>query len=188
MGDGQRTTYVLVDGENIDATLGGSILGRRPRPEERPRWERLLQFASDRWGQPAVGLFYLAAGTELPMPFVQALLAIGYRPIPLSGGPGEKVVDIAIQRTLVELGRREADVFLVSNDGDFVDQAGDLLDGRRVGVIGFGEFRSSAFAGLAERGLESYDLEYDVAAFNTSLPRIRIIPIDEFDPAQFLQP
>ena len=26
-----RKTYVLVDGENIDATLGSSILGRRPR-------------------------------------------------------------------------------------------------------------------------------------------------------------
>ena len=33
MGDAPRSTYVLVDGENIDATLGGSILGRRPRPE-----------------------------------------------------------------------------------------------------------------------------------------------------------
>jgi uncharacterized protein len=186
MGDAQRTTYVLIDGENIDATLGTSILGRRPRPEERPRWERLLHFASERWGQPAIGLFFLAASNELPMPFVQALLAMGYRPIPLSGGPGEKVVDIAIQRTLVELRRHEADVFLVSNDGDFVEQAGDLLDGRRVGVIGFGEFRSTAFSGLAGRGLEYFDLEYDVAAFNTHLPRVRIIPIDEFDPSQFL--
>lgn len=181
-----RTTYVLVDGENIDATLGTSILGRRPRPEERPRWDRLLQFATDRWDQPAVGLFFLAASSELPMSFVQALLAIGYRPIPLSGGPGEKVVDIAIQRTLVELGRREADVMLVSNDGDFLEQTADLLDGRRVGLVGFAEFRNSAFAELTGRGLESFDLEYDVAAFNAPLPRVRIIPIDEFDPAQFL--
>ena len=177
---------MLIDGENIDATLGTSILGRRPRPEERPRWERLLQFARERWDQPAQGLFFLAANSELPMTFVQALLAIGYRPIPLSGGPGEKVVDIAIQRTLVELRRREADVMLVSNDGDFVEQVGDLLDGRRVGVLGFVEFRNSAFVPLVERGLESFDLEYDVQAFNERLPRVRIIPIAEFDPAQFL--
>ena len=182
----ERTTYLLVDGENIDATLGASILGRRPRPEERPRWERLLAFARERWGQPANGLFFLAANSELPMTFVQALLAIGYRPVPLSGGPGEKVVDIAIQRTLVELARREADVMLVSNDGDFVEQVSDVLDGRRVGVIGFTEFRNSAFLPLVERGLESFDLEYDVQAFNERLPRVRIIPIDEFDPAQFL--
>ena len=90
-----RTTHVLVDGENIDATLGTSILGRRPRPEERPRWERLLQFVERQWGQPTNGLFFLAANSELPMSFVQALLAIGYRPIPLSGGANQKVVDIA---------------------------------------------------------------------------------------------
>jgi uncharacterized protein len=181
-----RTTYVRVDGENIDATLGTSILGRRPRPEERPRWERLLQFARDRWDQPAQGLFFLAANAELPMTFVQALLAIGYRPVPLSGAPGEKVVDIAIQRTLDELRRRSADVLLVSNDGDFVDQVAALLDGRKVGVIGFVEFRNRGFVELAGQGLESFDLEYDVPAFNHRLPRVRIIPLDEFDPAQFL--
>ena len=186
MSDAERTTYLLIDGENIDATLGTSILGRRPRPEERPRWERLLDFASDRWGQPAVGLFFLAANNELPMSFVQALLAMGYRPIPLSGGPGDKVVDIAIQRTLGALRGREADVLLVSNDGDFAGQMSDVLDGRRAGVIGFREFRSTAFAELADRGLEYFDLEFDVAAFNAPLPRVRIIPIDEFDPSQFL--
>ena len=181
-----RTTYVLVDGENIDATLGTSILGRRPRPEERPRWERLLHFARDQWGQPASGLFFLAANNGLPMAFVQALLAIDYKPIPLTGAVGEKVVDIAIQRTLATLRDRDADVLLVSNDGDFVEQVTDLLDGRRVGVIGFTEFRNSGFLELTERGLTTYDLEYDVRAFNEPLPRVRIIPIDEFDPAQFL--
>ena len=186
MADAPRTTYVLVDGENIDATLGTSILGRRPRSEERPRWERLLQFAEELWHQPAVGLFFLAANNELPMPFVQALVAIGYRPVPLSGAAGEKVVDIAIQRTLVEIRRRRADVLLVSNDGDFVDQVGDLLDGRRVGVVGFQEFRSNAFLELTALGLATFDLEYDVQAFRESLPRIRIIPIDDFDPADFL--
>jgi len=186
MADTARTTYVLVDGENIDATLGTSILGRRPKSEERPRWERLLQFVERQWGQDASGLFFLAANNELPMSFVQALLAIGFKPIPLSGGANQKVVDIAIQRTMEELARREADVVLVSNDSDFVEQVDTLLDGRRVGVVGFTEFRSSAFLQLAPRGLEFFDLEYDVNCFNERLPRVRIIPIDEFDPAQFL--
>ena len=181
-----RKTYVLVDGENIDATLGASILGRRPRPDERPRWDRLLQFAREQHGQEAAGLFFLAASNELPMPFVQALLAIGYRPVPLSGAPHEKVVDIAVQRTLDALRDREADVMLVSNDGDFVEHVEGLLDGRRVGVVGFTEFRNAAFVDLAARGLETYDLEYDVQAFQAPLPRIRVIPIDEFDPADFL--
>ncbi|SEJ52917.1 NYN domain-containing protein [Demequina mangrovi] len=181
-----RVTYVLVDGENIDATLGTSILGRRPRPEERPRWERVLRHVQDRWNQPTQGLFFLAANNELPMTFVQALLAIGFRPIPLSGSAGEKVVDIAIQRTMEALRDREGDVVLVSNDGDFVDQAEDLLDGRRVGLAGFVEFRNNAFIELQGQGLEFFDLEYDIRAFNEPLPRVRIIPIEDFDPLEFL--
>src|SRR3954447_24026532 len=178
--------YVLVDGENIDATLGASILGRRPQPGERPRWERLLEFVREEWGAEPTALFFLAANNELPMSFVQALIAIGYRPVPLSGEPDQKVVDIAIQRTLEELRHRAADVLLVSNDGDFVTHVEDLLDGRRVGVAGFDEFRNQGFERLVPRGLETYDLEDDVHAFLSRLPRVRIIPIDEFDPRDFL--
>jgi uncharacterized protein len=184
---GARPTYVLVDGENIDATLGGSILGRRPHSAERPRWERLLQFVDEEWGTTPSGLFFLAVNAELPMSFVQALTAIGYRPVPLSGDAGEKVVDIAIQRTMDELARRDADVVLVSNDGDFVPQVTQLLDGRRrVGIVGFDEFRNHHFTPLIARGLETFDLEYDVRAFRETLPRVRIIPIEEFDPLDFL--
>ena len=77
------------------------------------------------------------------------------------------------------------DVVLVSHDGDFVDDLGALLDGRRVGVMGFTEFRNAGFAELP--GIQFFDLEYDVEAFDASLPRVRIIAIDEFDPAQFLR-
>ena len=45
-----QTTYLVVDGENIDATLGLSVLDRRPNPEERPRWDRVLESAHGRWG------------------------------------------------------------------------------------------------------------------------------------------
>jgi uncharacterized protein len=186
MSDSPRTTYVLVDGENIDATLGTSILSRRPQPDERPRWERLLQFAQNQWGQPVKGLFFLAANGELPMGFVQALVAIGYRPVPLSGRVNEKVVDIAIQRTLAALQDRPADAMLVSHDGDFLPQLDELCDGRKVGVVAFTEFRNNGFVGLADKGLELFDLEYDVRAFNTRLPRLRIIPIEEFDPVDFI--
>jgi len=182
-----RATYVLVDGENIDATLGQSILGRRPQPHERPRWDRLLQFAEDAWDQPVNGLFFLAANGELPMPFVQALTSMGFRAVPLSGRADEKIVDIAIQRTLEELARREADVMLASNDGDFIAQLEPLVGpGRRTALLAFREFRNAGYVPLFDRGLEFHDLEYDVKAFNDRLPRIRVIPIDEFDPRDFL--
>jgi len=186
MSGSERTTYVLIDGENIDATLGASIFGRRPNPNERPRWERILTFAESSWGQPAKGLFFLAVKDEMPMSFIQALMTLGYQPIPLSGGPSEKVVDLAIQRTLTELERRDADVMLASNDGDFLPQMEKLLDGRRTGLLAFHEFKNSGFTALVDRGLEIFDLEYDVQAFNERLPRVRIIPIEEFDPNDFL--
>ncbi|WP_194288570.1 NYN domain-containing protein [Ornithinicoccus halotolerans] len=181
-----RPTYLLVDGENIDATLGTSILGRRPHPEERPRWDRLLTFVREQWGQQARGLFFLNASQGMPMSFVQALRAMGYQAIPLSGTTEEKVVDIAVQRTLQALRSRAADVMLVSHDGDFREDLAALLDGRQVGLMAFQEFCSSGLAALAERGLQSFDLEHDVAAFTAPLPRLRVIPIDQFDPEQFL--
>ena len=114
-------------------------------------------------------------------------MAIGFRPVPLSGGADDKVVDIAIQRTLVELAGRDADVMLASNDGDFIEQLDPLVvPGRRTALLAFREFRNAGFVSLVERGLEFHDLEYDVKAFNSKLPRIRIIPIDEFDPRDFL--
>ena len=184
--DPGRTSYVLVDGENIDATLGLAILKSRPTPEQRPRWARLLEFISDRWDQPAVGLFFLAVDQHVPTSFVQALVAMDYRPVLLAAEDGEKVVDVAIQRTLEALADREADVALVSNDGDFIPQLEGLGDGRRRAVIGFEELRNAGFAQLDD--VELYDLEYDVSAFRQQLPRsrIRVVSLAEFRPEDYL--
>jgi uncharacterized protein len=184
---GQRRTYVLVDGENIDATLGNSVLGRRPAPEERPRWERLTHFAEQVWEQPVTGLFFLnASGGTLPTSFVQALLAMQYRPVPLAGGSDEKVVDIGIQRTLDALvDHDDADILLVSHDADFAAHLGALVaPRRRVGLVGLREYMSTQLTAL---GCPLYDLEDDVAAFTQPLPWVRIIPLDEFDPEHFLR-
>src|SRR6476661_10035186 len=155
----ERRTFLLVDGENVDATLGVSLLGRRPAPEERPRWERVTAFAEQVLDQPATGLFFLNASSgHLPQAFVQALIAMDYRPVPLAGAADEKVVDIGIQRTLEALAEHdEADVLLLSHDADFVQQVARLVDGhRRVGLIGFREYMSSQLTAL---GLPFYDLE-----------------------------
>ena len=181
-----RRTFVLVDGENIDATLGSSVLNRRPAPEERPRWERVTAYAESVWGQPVTGLFFLnASNGQLPTTFVQALLAMNYRPVPLSGRADQKVVDIGLQRTLDALVDHDADVLLCSHDGDFVPQMQALLGGdRRVGVIALREFANTQFTAM---GLQIHDLEDDVRAFNAPLPRVRVISLDEFDPELFLR-
>lgn len=188
-GQTPRRTYLIVDGENIDATLGMNVLNRRPAPEERPRWDRISAFAEKVWSQDVVPLFFLnATSGQMPMPFVQALLAMGYKPIPLAAQGSEKVVDVGIQRTLDALMDRPGDVLLASHDGDFLPQIEALLDDddRRVGLLGFREFVNARFTELEQRGLVMYDLEADADAFTTMLPRVRIIPIEEFDPLRYL--
>ncbi|RHA38500.1 NYN domain-containing protein [Cellulomonas rhizosphaerae] len=187
--DAVRTTYVIVDGENIDATLGSSIFGGRPTPDQRPRWDRIMTFARQEWAQPVKALFFLnASNGSLPMQFIQALTAMEYQVIPLSGESYEKVVDIGIKRTLAAIALREGDVLLASHDGDFAPEVEALVDDedRRVGLLAFREFTSGALASLTARGLQTFDLEYDVKAFNVQLPRLRIIPLEEFDPLRYL--
>ena len=175
-------TFLLVDGENIDATLGASLLGRRPAPEERPRWDRVRDYARAVWEQPVRGLFFLNATNTVPMSFVQALTALEFQPVLLSGPSDVKVVDTAIQRTLdalVERGR--GDVLLASHDGDFAEHIAPLAadDARRAALLGFRELMSTT---LTELGLDVFDLEDDVGAFTVALPRVRVIPIERFDP------
>jgi uncharacterized protein len=183
-------TFLLVDGENIDATLGASLLGRRPAPEERPRWDRVRDYARAVWDQPVRGLFFLNATGSVPMGFVQALTALDFRPVLLSGPSDVKVVDTAIQRTLTALLEREdGDVLLASHDGDFAETLAPLVrsEHRRVGLLGFRELISTQLTELASLGvLDVYDLEDDVGAFDIALPRVRVIPIEQFDPWSLL--
>lgn len=192
MTDPARVVYILVDGENLDSTLGNTILRHRPESSERPRWERLTEYARSQWGGDVRPLFFLnAANLQLPSAFVQALVGMRYRPVLLTGPSDVKVVDAAILRTLTAIADQDdaADVILASHDQDFLPGLAPLLGGdRRVGLLGFPEHFNSRYLDLRTQGLEFLDLEYDVQAFNRKLPRLRVIPIDQFDPTQFLGP
>jgi putative heme uptake system protein len=180
-------SFLLVDGENIDATLGSALLGRRPQPDERPRWDRVRDHVAATWPAPARLLFFLNASRGVPMPFVQALVAIGFRPVLLTGAADVKVVDLAIQRTLDALLERDGDVILASHDGEFAPHLGRLLRaGRRIGVLGFRELVSTALAELVDDGAVLLDLEDDVGAFDVALPRLRVVAIEDFDPSSLL--
>ncbi|WP_456073102.1 NYN domain-containing protein [Kocuria soli] len=190
---GERVTYLVVDGENIDATLGMSLLERKPRPEERPRWERVMQGARKLWdpgsGRKTKGLFFLnGSNGHLPFSFVAALRGFDYQVVPLSGPARVKVVDVGIQRTLdAILEQGHGDVVLATHDIDFLDQLRALLaDDRRVAVLCFRELLSAGLHELEEQGLQIVDLEDDFQAFNAPLPRLRIIELDSFDPTRYL--
>lgn len=178
-------TYLLIDGENLDMTLGQRILKERPRPEQRPRWDRVISYVETTFGGPVRALFFLNASYGLPTGFIAALQAMNFTPIPLSGSSDDKIVDIAILRTLDALVLREGTVVLGSHDGDFVEGVAPLVAGeRRVAVLGFPEFMSGDLREL--EGIEICDLELDAGAFDFSLPRIRVIPIEQFDPEKYL--
>lgn len=184
----EETTYLLVDGENIDATLGLSVLGRRPDPDERPRWDRVRDYVSETFPGQTKGLFFLNASAHMPMTFVQALLAMNYQPIPLASERDEKVVDVGIQRTLEAIDKQEyGNVVLVSHDGDFEPQLRSLLrNDHDVTVVGFEEFLSGELRTLEESGLKIVDLEREIHAFNAPLPRIGAIQLSEFVPEDFI--
>ena len=70
---------------------------------------------------------------------------------------------------------------------DYIPQIERLLQvGVQVGVFCFREFLNTQLAALELEGLELFDLELDVRAFTSPLPRVRIIPLEEFDPQQFI--
>jgi uncharacterized protein len=178
-------TYVIIDGENLDTTLGSSILRHAPKPGDRPRWERVIEFAKTLGSDDVVGLFFINSSRgDTPWPFVAAIQNAGFRAVLLSGTGAEKVVDVGIQRTLEALTKRTANVLVGSHDRDFVTQIESLLDsGHEVAMLGFPEMMSGVYA---ELGIHTYDLEFDAKAFNLRLPRIRVIPLAEFDPEEFL--
>lgn len=168
---------VFVDGPNIDMTLG-QVLQRRPRPDERPRWDkirddlrRLLQAEDCR--------FYFNGDhfSRQQMPLYRFLRTAGWNPrTPRSedeevGDP----VDSAIQAEISQLIANPeflstGHIVLVSHDGDF---APVLRDARSAGVpvtiVGFGEWMSPAL--LDVEGAEILDLERHLRAFDQRLDR-----------------
>lgn len=179
-------TVLLIDGENLDMTLGNGILQARPKPEQRPRWERVVQFTERTYGGPVRALFFLNVTRSMPFSFLAALQAMGLTPVPLLGPDDRKIVDEAIVRTLQALWKRDAHVLLGSHDADFVEGLVPLTGDadRRVGVIGFQEMFSQELREL--EGLDLFDLEDDALAFDFVLPRMRAVEIDRFDPERFL--
>jgi len=94
-------------------------------------------------------------------------------------------VDVAIERTLQAIRRRDGDVLLASHDGDFAGEMKGLATlGRRVGVLGFQELVSTKLREATNNAV--FELEDDVDAFEIVLPRTRPVHIDNFDPEPYL--
>jgi uncharacterized protein len=74
-------------------------------------------------------------------------------------------------------------VVVASHDRDLALQIEQLIDaGHRVAMLGFPEAMNGVYA---ELGVRTNDIEYDAKAFIQRLPRIRVIPLAEFNPEEF---
>ena len=121
------------------------------------------------------------------MSFVQALLSMGYRPVPLAGAPTRRSSTSRSSAPWPRIADRDDDVLLVSNDGDFVEgfeacstaAAGSASSGSR-------EFRNHEFTRSSGAAWSRSTWSTTSRRSPRGSPRVRIIPIDEFDPLDFL--
>ena len=185
-----RLVYLIVDGENIDRTLG-QILAQKPKSGQRPRWDRIKNYVEKAYQAECRPLFFLNASNGLSGSFVQALKVVNYIPIPLTGPEDAKIVDIGIIKMLEAIketkkpdSKQLPAIVLVSHDADF-KEAFAALSGHQLGVVAFQEYLSKEYADIED--LKVFDLENDIKAFECGpLPRLRSIPIEKFDPNDFL--
>ena len=193
MAAAKPATYVLVDAENIDWAVS-HIIGRKPEPQDRVQFDKLVTFCEERFTGPVKCIVALnVRGDQIPdsmLGFIKALRSAGCDVAPLYGRADQKVVDLAILKLLAAIGERQANVVLASHDGgDFAGALRPLLEsggGRQVAVLGFREYFSQKFRELIPNGLQMVDLELDAHVFSRRLPRLFPIKIDEFDAAAFL--
>ena len=186
-----RKVYLLIDGENIDRTLG-QILSKKPRPDQRPRWDRVKIFVEKEFQADCRPLFFLNANEGVNGSFIQALKMVDFIPIPLMGPPESKVVDIGIIKMLEAIKGlptedRLPGVALVSHDADFKELFASLANQHQLAVIGFREFLSGEYFNIPD--LRIFDIEEEVKAFKCDmgpLPRLRPIDVDKFEPEKYL--
>ena len=177
---------VLVDGENLDCTLG-NILKRAPRWKDRPQWQKVITFVQTTFAKDVAAIFYLVK-REAPgfNGFVSVLHDLGIKPVILLPKPGVSVVDEAILATLPHVPPHD-DVLLASHDGVYARHLERLVGGeRRVAVLGFRERLSHLYTAISD--IEILDIEHDADAFMHPLPREPIAGVDlsEFNPRSLM--
>jgi putative heme uptake system protein len=169
---------VFIDGPNIDCVLGG-ILGHAPKPNQRPRWDRVKNY----FRRDAKLHFVLNQRNfnDKVFPFHRALRAIGYVVHVESATDvfpdNDDPVDTFILKELhTVFGAQERgepqQVTVVSHDHCYAPVLAKVLhtDGC-VKVVGFREEMSPELLALERLGGRVVDLEYDVGAFSSRLPR-----------------
>jgi len=181
-------TYLLVDGENVDSTLG-TILRGQPNPEDRPRWNKVMDYAKSLFDDEDIQAFFfinVKQGARIPYKFIHVLEITGYKPVLLSGSRGQ-VVDEGIKKMLKLISQKEGNIILITHDNGYCELLNEALTNhnRELAIFGFEEFVSSRYS--KELPLTIYDLETQVEAFEAPLKRGEITSLEQFDPSELLK-
>jgi uncharacterized protein len=172
-------TLLVWDAPNMDMTLG-NLLGSRPSPAQRPRFDAIGRWLLDHAPDPdeveATVFTNIAPGSApYVRGWVEAVRSFGYAVFAKpKTGPEDDIDEemrehIEQRHAAGELGT----VVVASGDGrNFKDLLEELADdGLAVRVLGFEEFASYA---ITSDRIDFVDLEDVPGAFSTPLPRLRL--------------
>lgn len=172
----------LVDSHNIDGVLG-QILGHRPKPEQRPRWDRVKTVLCQHLGFDSKPCFVFDQRrfTKQVYPLYRFLHSAGYdvRTAILQGNyadnddPVDEFILDQLHLGLDELrGGGAVSVAVVSHDHIYAPVLAEILRaGGRVAIVGFLEWFAPYLLSLEDIGAEIVDLEHDIGGFSARLPR-----------------
>ena len=171
-------SHLFVDGPNIDGVLG-SILRRKPRDRERPRWDTVRDFfdITERPVFPLIGPL-----DDRRYAFYRTLRDLGFS-VPVVKKtdvlPGnDDATDCSIinsVKCIIRGGCDDLEVTLVGHDHGYAPTLCEIL--RRGGDVNIACFREELSPDLLELqylGARIVDLELDVCAFSYQLPRPKL--------------
>jgi len=177
------SNLLIIDGPNIDAVLGLSVLQRKPLPSERPRWDRVLDVA--RLWYSVFDAEFILNGDKFDdqrSPFYRFLKQTGYNVVTPKAAEWcdsdrqDPVDEYAKHRieSLIEPIRTDKSrgVLLVSHDGGYAAVLDGILalDGF-VGIVAFREWLAPELVALKHRGAMLLDLQRDFGAFDVRFER-----------------
>lgn len=170
-------TLLVWDAPNIDMGLG-TLLGAKPGPGQRPRFDAIGRWLLGRAADAAEACVFaniVPGAGEYARPWVEALRSFGYRVfVKPKLSPDDDVDDAMLAHIAARHAEgRLGELLVASADGRaFKEPLEALADaGVAVTVLGFSEFAGYA---LASSRLGFVDLEDVPGAFSVELPRVRL--------------
>lgn len=177
-GDLPELDLLVWDAPNIDMTLA-NVIGARPSPASRPRFDAIARWFVDAAGDREVeGSVFtnVPPGASTGMRgWIEALRSFGYAVFAKPKLHADDDVDLAMLHHITDRGRTNRLVRLVVASGDgrnFTEPLEALArDGVEVVVLSFSEVAGYA---LESELLQFVDLEDVPGAFTTPLDRVRL--------------